>query len=325
MRTIVAGDSNIIKSISRGTGLGNFLNQKYLLSNITVRDKEALNDIKTMVGRLAAMGVKTAYGRTKLYLGKLPQACRFCAMGRWACIFPVTSCTRRCFFCPTELNDRHRDRFAYVWKDRMKNEKGLIDHLSALKPATVSFSGGEPMLALKRVLRITGAIRKRFGKAVRVYLYTNGDLVNERNLKKLKEAGLDEMRFNLAANGYNIKPVKLAVRYFEDVYVEMPAIPEDEPRVRRLLLKLNRIAVKGVNLHELNVHAENAGRLKARGYEFLLGRQASAVLGSFEMILGLFEFAAGKNLGLNLTSCTNEYKEKVMVPMTRSFLSENAL
>lgn len=58
-------------------------------------------------------------------------------------------------------------------------------------------------------------------------MYTNGYLIDKNKLITLKEAGLNEMRFNIAARHYDLKAVKMAADIIDTVTVEIPAVPED--------------------------------------------------------------------------------------------------
>ena len=72
-----------------------------------------------------------------------------------------------------------------------------------------SISGGEPLLTLGRSLSFIRAIKNRFGSAMHVWLYTNGTLATVDILTQLRDAGLDEIRFDIGATDYNLGMIRM--------------------------------------------------------------------------------------------------------------------
>ena len=67
---------------------------------------------------------------------------------------------------------------------------------------------------------------KKFSEAnIHQHLYTNGTLATEESLKALGDAGLDEIRFNLAATNCSdkvIENMEIAKKYIKSVGIESP-------------------------------------------------------------------------------------------------------
>ena len=102
-------------------------------------------------------------------------------------------------------------------------------------------------------------------RKLRIDLYTNGDRVDKEILQELRSAGLDALRFNLVARDFSLAPVRQALRYFKEVAVEIPVIPEQLPKLRGMVMDLDRLGVPFLNIHELFLCAENSARVTAEG------------------------------------------------------------
>ena len=173
-----------------------------------------------------------------------------CGQGTWSCLFIGSLCTANCFYCPQDRKNK---------KDQPPTESGLmfdnpddyVDYLEKFKFKGVGFSGGEPLLKYKKILTYIKKIRERLGKGIYIWLYTNGDLVDKNKLNALKEAGLNEIRFDIAARNYDLKAVKMASAIIDRVTVEIPAIPEDYEILKKCLPRMKAIGVAHLNLHQL--------------------------------------------------------------------------
>jgi pyruvate formate-lyase activating enzyme-like uncharacterized protein len=191
------------------------------------------------------------FNESKISTGPLSPGCMTCGKGTWSCIFIGSLCTANCFYCPQDRKQK---------KDEPPNESGLIfndpddyvDYLEKFKFKGVSFSGGEPFLKFKEVLAFIKKIRKRLGRGIYIWVYTNGDLVDEKKLKALKQAGLNEIRFDIAARKYSLKAAKMAAGIIDRVTVEIPAVPEDYEILKKCLPKMKAMGVAHLNLHQLN-------------------------------------------------------------------------
>ncbi len=74
----------------------------------------------------------------------------------------------------------------------------------------ISISGGEPLLTFERSLHYIEAARRELGEALHIWLYTNGTLVILDQLGKLRNAGLNEIRFDICTVNYNLTRVRMA-------------------------------------------------------------------------------------------------------------------
>jgi pyruvate formate-lyase activating enzyme-like uncharacterized protein len=233
--------------------------------------------------KLKAAGIKGWPQRMTLFTRSLPMGCRPCLRGQGSNLVMTLECNRDCFFC---FNPKPRVAGMSVHGRSVRTLKEGVELIASLGVESVGISGGEPLLEKRRVLALARALRRRFGRSLRIDLYTNGDLLSVAVLRSLKAAGVSGLRMNLAANGYDPASAALALGIFRDVEVEIPMIPDDKGRVLALLGQLEELGCRQLILHELFVSAANAARLEGRrARERRAGLTWSGVAGSEEAAL----------------------------------------
>lgn len=246
----------------------------------------------------------TGYGGTKLDCSDLSPGCRICAEGGWSCLFINGRCNVRCFYCPTAQDEIGLPTTNTV---EFRTPADYVAYLERFGFSGASISGGEPFLTFQRTLAFVTAIKKRFGTAMHVWLYTNGTLADSDKLGRLSDAGLDEIRFDIGATGYRLDKLRLAAGIIPTVTVEIPAIPEDLPLLKQKMLEMAEAGVGHLNLHQLRLTPYNFDRVVARGYRFLHGEKVT-VLDSELAALELLEYAIDHKIGLPVNYCSFVFK-----------------
>ena len=195
-------------------------------------------------------GVHVEAGGEILYLDDLSPGCRACKAGTWDCIFTTMRCNLDCAFCysPHAIpEDYAGSAFGTTPEQIAGNHAGT--HITG-----ISFSGGEPFLDAPRLFEWAGWFKSRFPDKY-YWIYTNGLLAGQETLERLGELGVDEMRFNVAATGYDhptvMENLAAAARFVPHVTVEIPAIPEHATRLFSCLAGWCARGVRFLNLHEL--------------------------------------------------------------------------
>ncbi|MBI5200148.1 MAG: radical SAM protein [Elusimicrobia bacterium] len=268
---------------------------------------------------LASLGVQGwPLRRTLTTTGKLPEGCRPCLEGRGSNLCLTTLCNRDCFFC---FNPKPRAEGMSVHGRPAGDTKDALEILSGLDIASLGLSGGEPLLDPERVLKTARAVKARFGSAMRVDVYTNGDLLTEPLADALRQAGVDALRINLAARGYDPKPVAIALRRGLPAEVEIPVIPKHEKHVQDLMEALEAMKAPHLILHELFVSGQNVeslGRqgLTAKAEETGAALPWSPVSESEEAAYRLLAFALRRKLKLSVYYCSCG---------TQEWIADNAL
>ena len=244
----------------------------------------------------------------KIHYGQLSPGCQACTKGKWTCLFVGGKCPNNCFFCPLPQNEERPPNAEGI---EFYNVQEFISYHKKAQITGVSFSGGESMLYLDIVKEYCTAVRKEFSSEMYIWCYTSGLGVTKDSLKVLRQAGVEELRFNIAAFDYDLSKLVLAKKYIPKVTVEIPAIPEDLPKLKKLVKELELIGVDYLNLHELHLSEFNEKEIAKRGYKLNRLETGCTIHDSEMTILKLMEFAANNNIKLPINSCKFIYKSKI--------------
>jgi len=264
----------------------------------TKERKEILEGVSSAV-QLGFLG-------TKLDCRQLSPGCSLCGQGAWSCLFLNNICNAHCFFCPTEQRSKGDPVTNGI---SFGDPRDYVAYIGKFQFTGVSISGGEPLLAFERARNFISAIKREFGSNVYLWLYTNGILVTKEKINKLKEAGMDEIRFNIVSSNYVLDKVKLAKEFIDVVTVEIPAIPEHYDLLKDLVINLEKINIDFLNLHQLRCTPYNVCNLVNRGYTFLHGPKVT-VLESEMTALRTIQFAIEQRLGFPINYCSFPYKSR---------------
>jgi pyruvate formate-lyase activating enzyme-like uncharacterized protein len=125
----------------------------------------------------------------------------------------------------------------------------------------------------------------------------------------LRDGGLDEIRFDLSANGYRLEALEQALNMIPRVTVEIPAIPEDISKVKQLMIDLERLGVDHLNLHQIRCTPYNVNHLIDRGYTFVHGPSVT-VLESELTALALIQYALERVIALPINYCSFAFRHQ---------------
>ncbi len=246
------------------------------------------------------------YSGTKADCSRLSPGCRRCGDGGWSCLFINGRCNGRCFYCPTAQDDDGppvTNGLAFTTPD------DYAAYVAAMGFSGVSISGGEPLMTPDLTLSYLSAVRKRCGDDVHLWLYTNGTLLTADLCSRLRDAGLNEIRFDIGAVRYNLKKLRLAVGCIQTVTVEIPAVPEDEELLKEKMVEMAAAGVNHLNLHQMRLTPYNFGPLTERGYTFIHGEKVT-VLESELCALRMVRFGLEEGLNLPVNYCSFPYKRR---------------
>jgi len=245
-------------------------------------------------------------GGTKLDCTDLSPGCRLCAEGSWSCLFVNGRCNCDCFYCPASQDDIGLPTTNTV---DFRTPADYVAYLERFGFRGASMSGGEPLLTPNRSLAFIEAIKKRFGADMHVWLYTNGTLATPELMKRLRDAGLDEIRFDIGATGYRLDKLRLAVGHIPTVTVEIPAIAEEKALMQAKMVEMAEAGVNYLNLHQLRLTPYNFERLAPRGYTYLHGDKVT-VLDSELTALELILHGRDRGIPLPVNYCSFVYKNR---------------
>jgi pyruvate formate-lyase activating enzyme-like uncharacterized protein len=246
------------------------------------------------------------YAATKVDCNGLSPGCLRCGDGDWSCLFVSGRCNGHCFYCPTEQDD---DGPPVTNGLTFTSPEDYAAYVARLGFSGVSISGGEPLMTPDLTLAYLSTVRKHCGEKVHLWLYTNGTLLTGDLCSRLRDAGLNEIRFDLGAVRYNLKKLRLAVDIIPTVTVEIPAIPEDEELLKLKMVEMAESGVKHLNLHQMRLTPHNFGPLTERGYTFLHGEKVT-LLGSELCALRMIRFGLEQGIPLPVNYCSFPYKRR---------------
>ena len=246
-------------------------------------------------------------------VGKLSPGCKICGEGDWSCLFINGKCNCRCFYCPTVQNDLSVPTTNRVPFTKSSDYAAYADRFGF---RGISISGGEPLMTFDRTLGYINAVRKKTDAPYHIWMYTNGTLLTRDHIRALKDAGLDEIRFDISAADYSLSKIEMAAGSIPNITVEIPAIPEDENRLRALLPVMKNSGINYLNLHQLRLTPFNFEHLRKRPYTFLHGEKVT-VLESELLALSLMQTAIENDWDVNINYCSFVYKHRFQRAATR--------
>jgi hypothetical protein len=176
----------------------------------------------------------------------------------------------------------------YANERPIRSSRELLEEAELMDALGTGITGGDPSLRFRRLLRYLRVLKEELGPEHHVHLYCT-ELSRER-LRRLKEEGLDEIRFH----AWSPEPVRRAVEVGLNTGVELPSLPGSFRTLTRLLKDLEEVGCSFVNLNELEFSETNSQELRRRGFR-LKSDTSVAVKGSEELALRVLEWALRKH------------------------------
>ena len=253
--------------------------------------------------RGAIPGLVVADDGATVHVGELSPGCRLCKEGGWICVFLTYRCAARCPFCSAPASPPRAP-----WSDLGNEPAALVARMPALGIHGVGFSGGDPLLEPELLCAWVRELRAA-QPAAYLWCYTSGIPASPELLRRLRAAGLDELRFNLAATGYQEPAVWAALgdacALFARVTVEIPMLPADVGQVLELLPRLAAAGVRHLVVHDLVLKgdAPDARSFALPSQEVVRVHPASAAAA-----LRVLSVAAALGASLGASFCSVESK-----------------
>ena len=215
-----------------------------------------INEIKQTFNYSIDDGFTTIVGNKELSKG-----CQCCKNGSWLCIIIGTNCNLNCNFCKRTEGQKIGDYPKGFGV--MQGHETTIERLDVLMQnfnlyKGVSYTGGEPLMYIDRILEWSNHINKNYPQIYQ-WIYTNGTLATENKFQLLVNSGIKEIRFNLAATNYSekiLQNMKIARNIFPVITVEVPVINSQFIKFKSVLNELDNIGIDHINLHNLLIHEE---------------------------------------------------------------------
>lgn len=254
----------------------------------------------------------------------LSPGCQSCKEGRWICIFPSFTCNAECKFCPRLTEEMvEKPPMSQLALDL------LLMKIDANKDkiSGMSVSGGELFFKNYDIAREFIKRAKQSFPHIYLWGYTNGIAASRDKMQELRDVGLEELRFNLAATDFDqriIDKIKNdAVKIFPWISVEVPIYDESYHHLikREKLKELTDIGVKQLNLAEIRVPSPGSCEDKdispaARHflnfeelYQFdYMSIKVLSVVNSRLYTYDIFEYAHRHDIDIRINDCSQEAK-----------------
>jgi pyruvate formate-lyase activating enzyme-like uncharacterized protein len=215
----------------------------------------------------------------------ISKGCEQCAKGGKMVLFVYGYCDQRdCFYCPLGEN-RKNVTDVYANERLVEDDSDVIEEAHRMDALGTSITGGEPQEAMEKTCRYLSMLKEEFGTDHHTHLYT-GITGGRENMRRLSEAGLDEIRFHPPYEQWG----DLHGTEWEDIlYIarEEGLTPAFEiPGIRaetEFLDFLDEGAADFCNINEFEMSDGNYERMQEQGFERREGHM-SAVEGSHDIL-----------------------------------------
>ncbi len=248
-------------------------------------------------------------------LGELPEGCQYCVRGEKLVLFVTGICPRKCYFCP--VSDEKLGKDVYFANERaVSSDADVLAEAQAMRARGAGITGGDPLAKLDKTIAAIKLLKAKYGKDSRegfhIHLYTSLNLVTEKSLQQLVEAGLDEIRFHLDLDSNKFwERLLLAKKYSWTIGVELPVIPTKEKELKNVI-DFIQDKVSFLTLNELEIADNSQSSLVKLGFK-TKDEFSYAVQGSLETGLNLLEYVKEKKYPLKVHFCTAKLKDAVQL------------
>ena len=216
----------------------------------------------------------------------ISRGCEQCALGGKMVLFVYGYCDQRdCFYCPLGENRKNVEK-VYANERPVQSDQDIIEEARSMDALGTSITGGEPQEVIDRTTHYLSLLKDEFGPDHHTHLYT-GITGGRENMRRLSEAGLDEIRFHPPLELWG----DLHGTEWEDIlYIAReegltPAFEIPGVEIETEFLEfIDEGAAEFVNVNEFEMSQGNYRRMQAEGYELQEGHM-SAVDGSKDAVL----------------------------------------
>lgn len=248
---------------------------------------------------------------------EISKGCLSCKTGTWMCIYVGNKCNLSCKYCPqgsdAEKNIRPDDEKATRHMP-INDLLRLVSKQSSLVTG-LSYSGGEPLLYLPKIIEIATYVSTHH-PTIHQWMYTNGLLINEENLRVLADLNIQEIRIHLGATEFSdevMDKIKLAVKHIKHVNVETPSVPSASEHLikKGKIHLLQDMGVDQINLAELIIRCPLNNQYIGDAERYNCCRQAFTATSptySREITYDIMEYAVHHNMDIIINDCSNAAK-----------------
>ncbi len=253
------------------------------------------------------------------HVGVLPMGCVQCREGAKLVLFVTGLCDKECFYCPVSRDKMYRDvMFANERPIHPGRWDDLLDECRLIGAKGAGITGGDPMVVPDRVCETLRVLKAEFGPSFHTHLYTSCAFDLD-DIDRLKEAGLDEIRFHPELreykdmeNSWHHAAIERALSVGLTTLCEIPAVPGKEDDIVALAAYLDSVGAHGLNMNELEFSDPNIANLKRFGYT-PRDDESQRVAGSRETGLAVLEAWKERSGRMAVHFCSSPYKDAIQL------------
>jgi len=244
---------------------------------------------------------------------KIMPSCLACLDNKITHIRHSDQCNCDCDFCyyKGEAPD-HRMTPKWAYRESITRFNLDVDEMKLLlskqisgKVQAVGWLEKEPLLDIDKMAPIMEFINSY------QYLYTNGILATDDNLKRLKDMGLNEIRFNLQATDFSdvvLSNMIKACDIIDNVCIETPIYSKSYKNFIKYKELIKSSGIKQINMPELQLQPTTAQLFLGEGIVYRHRRGYVSPVSSRHYVYDLIELAIKENWPLVINDCSNDTK-----------------
>ncbi len=252
---------------------------------------------------------------------ELSKGCQACKSGTWLCLFVGHKCNLDCLYCPQGSFEKKNTQYDHelalqdYWIDDIKRH---IDSIPKTALTGVSYSGGEPLMYLSKIIDVANHLSKHHPHIYQ-WVYTNGVLADEMKLQILRDVGIKEIRFHIGASNFDkrvLTNLKSALKIIDICNIESPSTPELKQQLldNERLKWFEDIGIQQLNLAELYLvdHdkiEEPYASTELYAYTSLFRGYTISPTISREITYDIIDYACQKNIDILINDCSNESRD----------------
>jgi len=245
------------------------------------------------------------------------QGCTLCEQGAKMVLFITGACPESCYYCPISPRKKNNDLvFANEMPVDVERLEDMLLEGDAISALGTGVTGGDPLCRLDRVVDAMGMLKEHYGKEHHIHLYTHS-VASDEDLVRLKDAGLDEIRFHILEKDLGTPDAYLDVLTRCKALgllagVEIPCLPDHEEDYRALIPRLPEAGAAYLNLNELEFTEQTLDSMRERGFT-QVHELSCAIDGSADLGYSLQRFFAVGLPDFPIHVCLSTFKDGVQL------------
>ncbi|MBN1298753.1 MAG: radical SAM protein [Actinobacteria bacterium] len=265
-------------------------------------EEQVLDELKKARSRIPSLIFHGSYQAAST--GPIIEGCRICTEMKSMSFVMGYRCNAECDFCfaPCYVWPKYDEDEKYNRSACFKEFKRNKDNIDG-----IGLSGGETLIYLDEIKDYVNKIREE-KQNIYFWVYTNGIEANKQNLKVLKDLGVEEIRFNLAASDYSpavINKLGIARELFKYVAVEVPSYPEQKDKLINNLGKMQYHKIDQLNLQELLINNNNFDKIKGEIYQSgIMFAKKYFLYGSRKLTYEIIETCLDRGYSFTVNDCS---------------------